>query len=92
MAKDPGFGYIVKATVVGVEGTCNAGHNVGDTFELSCHNPSELCGFFFHNAFPQLLPFQFGADLPWWSEEGIELKCPDLRNLVTVKLERTPRD
>ena len=48
MAKDPGIGYRVLATATGVKGRCNAGHQEGDTFELSCHNPDGLCGFFPH--------------------------------------------
>jgi len=39
MAKDPGLGFRVLATVTGVKGRCNAGHQEGDHFEISCHNP-----------------------------------------------------
>ena len=92
MAQDPGLGYRVVATVKEVRGQCNAGHKEGDSFEISCHNPSELCGFFYHNMFPSLYAFQFGANPSWWKDETIEVKCPDLHNLVTVKLERTPRE
>jgi hypothetical protein len=34
MAKDPGIGFRVLATVTGVKGHCNAGHQEGDKFEL----------------------------------------------------------
>ena len=89
MAKDPGIGYRVVATITGVKGKCNAGHQVGDTFEISCHNPGGLCGFFYHDIFPNLSTFQFGGNLPWWEGDTIELQCPDSYNLVTMKLERT---
>jgi len=92
MAKDPGFGQRVIATITEVKGHCNAGHQVGDAFEISCHNPSELCGFFYHNLFPALYAFQFGADLPWWQDDTIERQCPDLRNMVTVRLVRSERE
>ncbi len=49
------------ATVVDAKGQCSVGHKVGDSFEISCHNPAGLCGFFYHNIFPSLQPFQFGA-------------------------------
>jgi uncharacterized repeat protein (TIGR04076 family) len=55
---------LVLATVTGVKGHCNAGHQEGDTFELSCHNPDGLCGFFYHDIFPSLMAFQFGGDFP----------------------------
>lgn len=49
MALDPGFGYRVKAEVTDIKGKCNAGHKVGDSFEISCHNPAGLCGVFYRN-------------------------------------------
>jgi len=91
MAKDVAVGYRVGATVTEVKGTCNAGHQVGDTFEISCHNPGGLCGFFYHNIFPTLSTFQFGGSFPWWQGDTIQVQCPDLRNLVTLKLERSKR-
>ncbi|MGE5370430.1 MAG: TIGR04076 family protein [Solirubrobacterales bacterium] len=92
MAKDPGLGFKVTATITGVKGLCNAGHREGDTFEISCHNPSEMCGLFFHSIFPNLMTFQYGGGLPWWNSDAIYLHCPDPQNLVTVKLERAHRE
>ena len=91
MAQDPGIGYKVVATVIEAEGHCNAGHRKGETFEISCHNPGVLCGFFFHDIFPALQTFQFGGNLPWWSGDTILVQCPDQKNRVTLKLERSPR-
>ena len=48
MAKGPGVGKRVIGTITGVKGKCSAGHQVGDTFEISCHDPGGLCGFFYH--------------------------------------------
>ena len=92
MAKDPGIGRKVMATITGVKGECNAGHQMGDTFEISCHNPDGLCGFFYHDIFPSLSTFQFGGNLPWWEGDTIEVQCPDSYNLVTLKLERSERN
>jgi hypothetical protein len=44
--KDPGIGYRVVATVIGAKGTYSTGNEVGDSFEISYHNPRGLCGFF----------------------------------------------
>lgn len=92
MAQEPGVGYKIVATVVGVKGHCSAGHREGDVFEISCHNPGGLCGFFYHDIFPSLQTFQFGGSLPWWEGDTIPLQCPDSYNLVTLKLERTKRE
>ena len=91
MAQDPGIGYKVAGTITGVKGMCNAGHTAGDTFEISCHNPAGLCGFFYHDIFPNLSTFQFGGSMPWWQGDTIELQCPDTFNLVTMKLTRSKR-
>ena len=45
MAKDPGIGYRVVATITGVKGTCGAGHEVGNSFGISCHNPGGAVRF-----------------------------------------------
>ena len=89
MAKDPKIGYKVVGTITGVKGICNAGHVVGETFEISCHNPAGLCGFFYHDMFPNLSTFQFGGAMPWWQGDTIEVQCPDSHNLVTLKLTRS---
>lgn len=91
MATDPKIGHKVVATIVESKGHCSAGHQAGDTFELSCHNPAGLCGYFYHDIFPGLSTFQFGGSMPWWQGDTIQLSCPDSQNLVTLKLERSPR-
>ncbi|HOM28780.1 MAG TPA: TIGR04076 family protein [Deltaproteobacteria bacterium] len=91
MAKDPGIGYRVIAEVVSVKGFCSAGHEQGQRFEVSCHDPGGLCGFFYHDIFPSLQCFQFGGSMPWWAGDAIELSCPDADNLVTIRLVRSPR-
>jgi uncharacterized repeat protein (TIGR04076 family) len=92
MAKDPGIGYRVVATVLSVKGECSAGHKAGEIFEISCHEPAGLCGYFYHDIFPSLSTFQFGGSMPWWQGDTIELTCPDSDNLVRLRLTRTKRD
>jgi uncharacterized repeat protein (TIGR04076 family) len=91
MAKDPGVGYRLVATVTEVKGKCSAGHQVGESFEISCHNTAGLCGLFYHNIFPALQTFQFGGRMPWWQGDTIQLRCPDIQNQVTIRLERSKR-
>jgi uncharacterized repeat protein (TIGR04076 family) len=91
MAIDPGVGDRIVATVLSAEGHCGAGHKAGDTFEISCHNPAGLCGFFYHDIFPTLQTMQFGGSMPWWQGEAVRVGCPDTGNQVTLKLERFAR-
>ena len=51
-ARDPGVGNKILATVIKSEGECNAGHVIGDKFELCVHNADGLCGFFSTFFFP----------------------------------------
>jgi uncharacterized repeat protein (TIGR04076 family) len=74
MALDPGLGNKIKATVTDVKGKCSAGHKAGDSFDISCHNPAGLCGFFYNRIFPNLQTFQFGGDMPWWQGDTIQLQ------------------
>ena len=92
MAKDPGTGYRVTATVISVKGHCSASHREGDSFEISCYDPGGLCGFFYHDLFPTLSTFQFGGRLPWWEGDEIEVECGDRHNPVRLRLERTKRE
>lgn len=91
MATNPELGKKVIATITGLKGSCNAGHKVGESFEVCCHDPGGLCGFFYHDIFPHLSTFQFDGNLPWWEGDTIHLQCPDPHNLVTMKLERQTR-
>jgi hypothetical protein len=54
MATDPGLGYRIRATTTNVKGECSAVHEVGESFELSCHNPAGLCGFIYHHIAAEL--------------------------------------
>jgi uncharacterized repeat protein (TIGR04076 family) len=91
MALDPKVGQKVVGEIMSVKGTCSAGHKAGETFEISCHNPAGLCGWFYHDIFPNLMTFQFGGGLPWWQGDTIQVQCPDSYNLVVMKLTRSKR-
>jgi len=87
MAKDPGFVKKLKAEVIGLKGDCNAGHKVGDQFEVSCWDTGGMCGFLYHAIFPTLSVMQFDGAYPWGSDE-LTANCPDDFNLLTVKLKK----
>jgi uncharacterized repeat protein (TIGR04076 family) len=92
MAKDPAIGFQVTASVTGIKGNCTAGHRVGESFGISCHDAGGLCGWCYHAIFPMLQTFQFGGNLPWWNgADEIDLACPDPHNQLTLKLQRKTR-
>lgn len=91
MAKDPGIGHKIIATITDLKGECNAGHKVGDKLEISCHNPAGLCGFFYHDIFPTISTLQFGGTYPWGDPDTVEVECPDRYNVLKAKLERVKR-
>ena len=85
------IGYRVVGTVTSLKGTCSAGHKVGDKFELSGHSSGGLCGFFYHDIFPNIIMLQFGGRLPpEWEEnpEVLKLECPDRLNILKMELRR----
>ncbi|BEQ16910.1 TIGR04076 family protein [Desulfoferula mesophila] len=84
----------MKAKVVAVKGVCNAGHEVGDTFPLSCRYPGPLCGYFFHDLFPRISVLQHGGCYPWWREGQTEFEyhCPDRVNQVSLVIEVQEED
>lgn len=84
------LGFRVVGNIKALKGTCNAGHKVGDTIELSAHNTGGLCGFLYHDIFPYIIMLQFGGGFPpqWGDPDRVELDCMDKWNLVTIELRR----
>jgi uncharacterized repeat protein (TIGR04076 family) len=76
------------ATITGQKGTCHANHKLGQKFELNCYDSGGLCGFFYHNIFPNLNVMQFDGKYPWWEKDTIEVDCPDPTNTVSLKIEK----
>jgi hypothetical protein len=66
----------ILANVTDVKGKCSADHTVDESFEISCHNPAGLRGFFYNKIFPNLQTFQFGGCMPWWKGDNIQLQSP----------------
>jgi uncharacterized repeat protein (TIGR04076 family) len=87
MVKDPGWGKKLQAEVIGLKGQCNAGHKVGDRFNVNCYDTGGMCGFLYNATFPTLNVMQFEGSYPWGADEAV-LNCPDTHNLLTVKIWR----
>ena len=78
----------LTAEVLSVKGECSAGHNIGETFEISCWDTGGLCGFFFHDIFPSLNVMQFDGKYPWGTADQMVLECPDRDNAVTLRIRK----
>jgi len=88
MALNPPDIRPLTAEVISVKGACSAGHKVGDKLELTCWDCGGLCGFFYHDIFPNLSVMQFGGTYPWSSLDELILECPDRENVVTLRIRR----
>ena len=72
-------GHKVIARVKSVKGSCSWGHEVGDTFNVNCHDAAGLCGFLYHDIFPYLTMLQFGGSFPkeWGDPNMVVMDCMD---------------
>ena len=88
MAVQPSGINAFEAEIISVKGKCSAGHQVGDKLKIGCWDTGGLCGFFYHDIFPNLSVMQFGGKYPWDSEDELTLECPDRTNAVTVRIRK----
>ena len=86
MAVHPSSIKPLRAEVTDVKGECSAGHRKGETFSIGCYDSGGLCGFFYHDIFPNLSVMQFGGKYPWSPQDELVLECPDKQNAVTLKV------
>ncbi len=80
--------FVVKVT--GLKGHCNAGHKIGDQFEVSKYVSSDLCGAAYHSIYPYIVSMEFGGMAPWQIEKDVigALACPDGYNQLTMEIVR----
>jgi uncharacterized repeat protein (TIGR04076 family) len=81
--------YKVVANVVSQEGSCAAGHKVGDEWLLESHSPAGMCGSAFNAIFPSIRVLRFGGIFPWSDDpDSATVACPDAKNPVVIRLRR----
>lgn len=88
MATNPEEIKPLSAEILSVKGHCSAGHKVGESFPISCWDTGGLCGFFYHDIFPNLNVLQFDGHYPWGSADEMVLECPDRENAVTIRIRK----
>jgi len=84
--------YDVVARVVSQQGTCGAGHKVGDEWTISGKTPEGICLSAFDAFSPALRVLMFGGAFPWSSDpDTTTAACPDAANPVVFELRRVRR-
>ncbi len=86
----------VVLKVVSVKGTCNAGHKVGQEFDLSKEftlgyrpDGKALCPSAFHAVYPSWRVLRFGGEMPWEADKDLaHVACPDALNPMVMELRR----
>ncbi len=79
----------IIAKVVSQKGTCEAGHKVGDEFEIGQTTPADMCSWAFYTVFPFAEALEFGGSFPWESgPDNARVACPDPDNPVIFELRR----
>ena len=81
----------VIAKVISQEGTCEAGHRVGDEFIIGQKTPPGICSWAFYTLFPFVKVLQFGGSFPWQKDPNkTTVACPDPASPVVFELRRGP--
>ena len=77
----------IIAKVTSQKGKCEAGHKVGDEFEIGQKTPAGMCSWAFHTLFPSAEPLEFGGAFPWEKDpDKARVACPDPDNPVVFEL------
>jgi len=83
--------YKVSIEVISQQGTCEAGHKVGDRWVIGEKTPENLCIFAFGSLLPSIMPLMFGASYPWEKDPDMTtVACPDPDNPMVFELRRLP--
>lgn len=79
----------IIAKVISQEGTCQAGHKLGDEFVMGQTTPAGMCSWAFYTLFPFAEVLEFGGSFPWESgPDKARVACPDPDNPITWELKR----
>ena len=81
--------YDVIARVISQQGSCVAGHKVGDEFLIGDITPQGMCTWAFYTVFPFVSALQYNGSFPWEPDSGKAIvACPDPTNPVVFELRR----
>ena len=83
----------VIARVISQQGSCEAGHKVGDEFSLGVIKQPDMCPYACHALFPFAQVLLYGGAFPWEKDpDKTTVACPDPGNPVVFELRRVESD
>jgi uncharacterized repeat protein (TIGR04076 family) len=84
----------VKAKVLSVKGTCELGHQPGDTVRFTPQGvEGRICIHALYSMLPKAFAMMFNADFPWAKDPDVLTHpCPDAANPVVFELTRVHED
>jgi uncharacterized repeat protein (TIGR04076 family) len=82
--------YAVMVRVIGQEGHCAAGHEVGDEVTLDQLTvQGKICIHALYSFLPKVFAMMYGAEFPWLTDKDVATHaCPDARNPVVFEIRR----
>ena len=83
-------GYRVIAKVIEQEGTCIAGHTVGDEVVFDGMTvQGKVCIHALYSFLPKVFALRYGATFPWLEDPDVATHaCPDAWNPVVFEIRR----
>jgi len=93
MSREPevqGQEFDVVARVIRQEGTCSAGHKVGDQVLFDGMSvQGKICMSAMYSMLPKVFAMRYGAHFPWLSDPDVATHaCPDAQNPVVFEIRR----
>ena len=83
-------GYTIVAKVISQEGTCAAGHKVGDRIVFNGRTvEGKICIHALYSFLPKVFAMRYGAEFPWLKDRDMSTHaCPDAYNPVVFEIRR----
>jgi uncharacterized repeat protein (TIGR04076 family) len=86
-----GTGYRITASVISQKGTCEFGHQLGDTVVFDGETvQGRVCLSALYSFLPKVFAMRYGANFPWLKEnkDVATHACPDAYNPVVFEIRR----
>lgn len=83
-------GHTIIARITSQEGTCAAGHQVGDEIVFDGQTvQGKVCIHALYSFLPKVFAMRYGAEFPWLEDQDVATHaCPDPWNPVVFELQR----
>jgi uncharacterized repeat protein (TIGR04076 family) len=84
----------ILCRVVKQEGTCHAGHKIGDEVLFTGDEvKGKICISAMYSMLPKIYAMMYNANLPWLKDQCVATHaCPDAFNPLWYELHRVPKD